>query len=232
MEDNGGWDASADAWIASIGQDGDWTRRTVLDAVMLERAVAAGGRFIDIGCGEGRFVRMLQEKGLNGCGIDPVPRLLERARECDPQGDYRLGKGEQLDFDDASFDLSIAYLSLIDIPDFRSAITEMVRITKPGGRLLIANLTGHFSAGRWQKGLKSRFVMDHYSEERPSRERWAGIDVINWHRPLHAYMQAFLAHGLVLTWFDEPTPLENTSDKHDRYTRVPGFLVMEWQKPI
>ncbi|MEO9469621.1 class I SAM-dependent methyltransferase [Parasphingorhabdus sp.] len=234
-DDVNGWVKSADAWIASMGEQGDWTRRTFLDAVMLDRATAVGGRFLDVGCGEGRFVRMLQDRGMSGSGIDPVPSLIETAQERDSRGDYAVGFGEKLVFDDASFDLTIAYLSLIDIEDFRAAIAEMARVTKPGGFLLIANLTSFFTAGKWNRsltGTAKSFEMDNYSEERATREKWAGIDILNWHRPLSAYFEAFLGNGLELTHFSEPTPPPFDDPKHDRYARVPGFLVMEWKKTL
>ena len=232
--DLNGWVSSADAWIASIGDEGDWTRKTFLDTAMLERAKAHEGRFLDIGCGEGRFVRKLQALGLNGVGIDPVEKLIEVAKDRDPKGDYRIGAGEKLDFEDASFHLTVSYLSLIDIEDFRAAIKEMTRVTKPGGTILIANLLGHFTAGKWERGQQGdgrQFVIDNYHEERANREVWSGIDVINWHRPMGAYLEAFLANGLILRHFSEPTPPDQDDPKSDRYTRVPGFLVMEWGKP-
>jgi len=233
-DDVNGWVSSADAWIASIGEDGDWTRRTFLDAAMLERVERFEGRFLDIGCGEGRFVRMLQERGLQGIGIDPVAKFIEEAQQRDPKGDYRIGVGEELAFDGDSFDLTVSYLSLIDIEDFRAAIKEMTRVTKPGGTLLIANLLGHFTAGKWERGLMGagrRFEMDNYSEERASREQWQGIDILNWHRPLSAYFEAFLGNGLILKHFSEPTPPFSNDPKNDRYIRVPGFGVIEWEKP-
>ena len=49
-------------------------------------------------------------------------------------------------FADASFDLVVSYITLVDIPDFRAAIREMARVLRPGGALLMANLTGYISA--------------------------------------------------------------------------------------
>lgn len=232
--DINGWTRSAEAWIASIGEAGDWTRRTLLDQVMLERVARHSGTALDIGCGEGRFVRMLKEQGWNAVGIDPVERLIAEAGKHDPDGDYRIGFGEDLAFEDESFDLVVSYLSLIDIEDFRVAIREMTRVTKPGGSLLIANLTGYFTAGKWVRGLDGqhkRFEIDNYHQERASREQWLGIDILNWHRPLSAYLQEFLANGLILRHFDEPTPPDQSDPKSDRYSRVPGFVVMEWERP-
>jgi SAM-dependent methyltransferase len=100
--------------------------------------------------------------------------LLETARQRDPSGDYRLGRAEQLAFDDASFDLVVSYVTLVDIPDYRAGIREMARVLKPGGSLLIANLTGFASACAdrgWVKdedGQHLHFPLDRFSKNRPS----------------------------------------------------------------
>jgi hypothetical protein len=63
-----GWAESAAAWITDIGEEGDYGRACVLDRPMLERI--HGRRFataLDVGCGEGRFCRMLQVG--RGCGL-------------------------------------------------------------------------------------------------------------------------------------------------------------------
>jgi len=80
MTDNG-WQDSADAWIADQGDHGDFGRRYVLDPVMLPRAVAcAPQRALDVGCGEGRFCRMLRQPGIHTGGPDPAPALPATAR--------------------------------------------------------------------------------------------------------------------------------------------------------
>ena len=105
----------------------------------------------------------------------------------------------------------VSYLTLVDIADFRTAIGEMTRVLKPGGSLLIANLTGFTSAGAAQGWVKdadgpvaciSRSIS--YLEEASFWFEWAGIRIENWHRPLAAYMEAFLKCGLQLTFFAEP----------------------------
>ena len=95
----------------------EWTsRRWVLDAPMLVRALAPRpSRALDVGCGEGRFCRMLQNHGVDTVGIDPTPALLARAKALDPAGDYREGRGETLEFEDACFDLVVSYLTLIGL---------------------------------------------------------------------------------------------------------------------
>jgi 2-polyprenyl-3-methyl-5-hydroxy-6-metoxy-1,4-benzoquinol methylase len=240
LEDNG-WESSAQAWIDSMGERGergDWGRQHVLDPVMMTRV--ANGRFgnaLDVGCGEGRFCRMLKAAGVRATGIDPMQRFIEVARQRDPGGDYRLGRAEALEFADANFDLVVSYITLIDIPDFRAAISEMARVLRPGGSLLIANLTGYISAcgdRGWVKddsGKDLHFPVDNYLGEFPLWLEWSGIRVVNWHRPLDAYMTAFLEAGLILKFFSEPAPASGKAEHQERARRVPWFVVMEWQRP-
>ncbi|MGJ4939750.1 class I SAM-dependent methyltransferase [Bradyrhizobium sp. HKCCYLS1011] len=234
-----GWDESAQAWIDANGERGDWAREHVLDPVMRERI--ATGRFhnaLDVGCGEGRFCRVLSAMGIAATGIDPTVQLLKTAHERDPSGDYRAGRAEAMEFETASFDLVISYITLIDIPDFRAAIHEMARVVRPGGSVLIANLTGFTSAGAAQGWVKDdagrhlHFPVDHYLEEFPFWFEWSGIRIENWHRPLSAYMSTFLESGLRLAFFAEPAPVSGERVHQERFRRAPWFVVMEWQKPI
>lgn len=233
-----GWTESARAWIADMGDTGDFGRACVLDRPMLERVAA--GSFVDaldVGCGEGRFCRMLQAKGIRTTGIDPTKALIGQARRRDSEGDYRIGQAETLDFPDRSFDLVVSYLSLIDIPDIARAIAEMARVLRPGGALLIANLTSFNTAaqaGGWTRDGKGNpiFPIDHYLDERADWVAWRGIRIRNWHRPLGAYIALLLDQGLTLSHFAEPTPYAGDPATIARYRRVPWFLIMEWRKPV
>jgi SAM-dependent methyltransferase len=232
-----GWDESAQAWIKSMGPAGDWGRKYVLDTPMLARFEGRAYRdAIDIGCGEGRFCRLLRARGIASVGIDPTSALIAQARRCDPEGDYRVMAAEALDLPDASFDVAIAYLSLIDIGDLTAAIAEAHRVLRPGGVFLIANLQSFNTASIAQGWLREpdgsrRFCIDHYFDERAVRTAWQGIRIVNWHRPMRTYMQGLLDAGFALNHFDEPEPIGVDDDKAKRYRRVPNFLIMEWQKP-
>ena len=231
-----GWNASAQAWITEMGADGDWGRRHVLDAPMLARVRGRGFQSaVDIGCGEGRFCRKLAAEHIRCIGIDPTADLIHAAQQRDPQGDYRIEPAESLSLADASVDLAIAYLSLIDIADLPLALAEAHRVLRPGGVFLIANLQSFNTAAvplgwtREPDGSR-RFCIDHYFEERIVETAWRGIRIHNWHRPMQAYMQGLLDAGFDLVHFDEPAPQGVEGDKADRYRRVPNFLVMEWRK--
>jgi SAM-dependent methyltransferase len=233
-----GWDESAAAWIADMGERGDYARQFVLDAPMLERVRGRGFQTaLDVGCGEGRFCRMMQACGLRAIGVDPTEALISEARRRDPAGDYRIGRAEALEFADGSFDLVVSYVTLVDIPDVRSGIAEMARVLRPGGALLIANLTSFSTAGplegwRWaDRDGTPQFPIDRYLEERADWVSWRGIQIRNWHRPLSTYMSLLLEAGLALRHFAEPVPHGGDPEKAALYRRVPYFLIMEWEKP-
>jgi SAM-dependent methyltransferase len=234
-----GWQSSANAWIDEMGDDGDFGRRYVLDPVMLPRALRNSPQTaLDVGCGEGRFCRMLQQHGVHTTGIGGGPGAGAAARAKDPNGAYLEAPAERLPFPANSFDLLISYLTLIDIPDIRAAIPEMARVLNPGGTLLIANLNSFNTAGGesgWVKdanGARLHYPIDNYLDERAMWIAYRGIRVVNHHRPLSAYLSALLAAGLQLTHFDEPSPTAAASPARARaYRRAPWFLVMEWTKP-
>ena len=182
---------------------------------------------------------MLKSRGVDAVGIDPTPALIAVARARDAHGAYVEATAERLPFREGAFDLVVSYLSLIDIPDVEAAIPEMARVLKPGGRLLIANLTSFNTACAdvgWVKDANGRrlyYPIDHYLQERAMWIEYRGIRVVNHHRPLSTYLRACLGAGLVLTHFDEPAASADApASRAGGYARAPWFLVMEWRKPV
>jgi hypothetical protein len=112
----------------------------------------------------------------------------------------------------------------------------MVRVLKPGGTLLIANMNSFITASgdvRWVKGedgTHRHFPLDKYLEERCDVVSWRSITIDNWHRPLGVYMQLLLAQNLRLTFFDEPAPHGGDPEIVGRYHRAPWHMVMEWRR--
>jgi SAM-dependent methyltransferase len=236
FEMDNGWAASANAWITDIGDRGDFGRRYVLDRVMLDRALARAPKTaLDLGCGEGRFCRMLKQHGIEVTGLDATHELIEAAHTRDTDGVYLEGLAERLPFSSNTFDLVVSYLSLIDIPNIEEAISEMARVLVPGGALLIANLNSFNTAcvdTGWIKdkaGRRLYYPIDRYFEERSMWVAYRGIRIRNHHRPMSTYMRILLDAGLRLSYFDEPLPSADAPvEKAESYRRVPWFLVMEW----
>jgi SAM-dependent methyltransferase len=233
---DGGWTASAGAFIRFL-DDGDVSRTRLLDEVMLRLCGDVdSSHVLDVGCGEGRFMRMLRERGATCAGIDPTPGMVAAARER-ASGDVVRAMAEKIPFGDGRFDLVVSYVTLVDIPGYREAIREMARVLSPGGHLIVANLSFVTASEGWARGEDGKRLyhrVDRYVEEWSRVFEWSGISIVNWHRPLGAYMRAYLECGLLLREFLEPMPtdesLRDDAFFEDWY-RVNDFTVMDWQQP-
>lgn len=117
------------------------------------RANQLDGRLLEVGVGTGLALPHYK-RSLKVTGVDLSPDMLKRARE-------RIAKrrvhnvealiemdATKLAFADASFDIAVAMYVMTVVPDPVAVMSELARVTKPGGRVLIVN---HFSV---EKGLR------------------------------------------------------------------------------
>jgi SAM-dependent methyltransferase len=233
-----GWQDSAAAYIA-FQDAGDRNRTLLLDPVMLDLCGdVRGERMLDIGCGEGRFCRMLAERGASVTGIDVIAEMAQTARARGSAHDaFVLAGAQALPFADATFDLAVSYVTLVDIVEYAAAIREAARVLRPGGRFVVANLNFVTASLGWQRdddGNRMYHRVDRYADEFPQVLEWAGMRIVNWHRPLANYMAAFLSSGLILRDFLTPVPEDQSlrdDPQMEDWFRVPLFNVMRWEKP-
>ncbi len=98
-----------------------------------------GKEVLDVGCGTGFLVHLLQEAGFDAVGVDPSKGMLEAAIKTYPQlreSVFEAG-AERLPFIDNNFDVVIASGSLVHVPEIEDAAREMIRVLRPGGLLRI-----------------------------------------------------------------------------------------------
>ncbi|MGZ6296023.1 MAG: methyltransferase domain-containing protein [Candidatus Limnocylindrales bacterium] len=106
--------------------------------------VATARTVLEVGCGSGVVLRDLARRlpaAATAVGLDPSPALLAMARrladEAGVGSSVQIVEGDarELPFDDASFDMVLAATTLLHVPDAERAIGEMVRVTRPAGRV-------------------------------------------------------------------------------------------------
>jgi SAM-dependent methyltransferase len=102
--------------------------------------VRNAGLICDIGTGPGHVARYLHDRGVNICGIDLAPEMVDRARRLNPGIAFQQGDMFALDIADETFGGITAFYALVNIPraDVGRALRELLRILKPGSLLLLA----------------------------------------------------------------------------------------------
>jgi ubiquinone/menaquinone biosynthesis C-methylase UbiE len=102
----------------------------------------AVGEVLEVAVGTGRNLPFYPD-GTRLTAVDWSPAMLgvarERAAALGRDVDLRPGDAQALDFPDGSFDTVLCALGLCAIPDDRRAVTEMARVLRPGGRLLLVD---------------------------------------------------------------------------------------------
>jgi SAM-dependent methyltransferase len=109
---------------------GEWAPR-FCDAL----AVGPGKRVLDVACGTGVVAREAAKRGAGVVGLDRNAGMLAVARRLDGVVEWREGLAEALRFDDASFDAVGSQFGLMFFEDRVTALSEMWRVTKSGGRM-------------------------------------------------------------------------------------------------
>jgi SAM-dependent methyltransferase len=98
------------------------------------------GAGLDVGCGTGALAQRLAGAGYEMVGVDPSEGMLAVLRHRAPQIQAVAASGTELPFPDASFDLVLTVATLhhiADAADVRATLAEMVRVVRPGGRVLV-----------------------------------------------------------------------------------------------
>lgn len=111
-----------------------------LDLPEIIREHVRGRKAIDFGCGAGRSTRFLQRLGFDVVGVDISEDMLKKARELDPEGDYRLIEDAGLSqFKQGVYDLALSAFTFDNIPTMEKKVNnfrELRRLLRNEGRII------------------------------------------------------------------------------------------------
>ena len=120
-------------------------------------AVAPGTRMLDVACGAGQIALPAARAGVRVTGIDIAENLIEQARAGAKAEalDIRFDEGdaEVLAFDDGAFDLVVSLIGAMFAPRPERVAAELVRVCRPGGRIVMANWTPEGFVGQMFKTI-------------------------------------------------------------------------------
>ena len=117
--------------ILSYGQDARWKAKLVSLA-----DVRRGERALDLAAGTGDIALAIAARGAKTIGLDITHRMLQLAASKSSAARFITGDMTSLPFRSSSFDLITTGYGLRNVPDLDTAIDEIARVLRPGGRLL------------------------------------------------------------------------------------------------
>lgn len=178
----------------------------------------AGLRVCDLACGEGYLTRALAARGAHVTGIDLSQNLLAHARRQSPQADITFIHDDAQTLAavaDASFDVVICNMALMDIPDLDATMTTVHRILKAGGTFVYCILhpcfETPFNVGNPPHELDAdgnvvAIRITQYSKEGKWFSEGSGIrgTLGSIHRMLSTYLNTLIQAGFTIAQLQEP----------------------------
>jgi SAM-dependent methyltransferase len=121
-----------------------WAKESL---VLRRQGLAPDARVLEIGCGPGfvtqRLLALVPDGSVTGIDNDPyMVELAQRRLAGLGRVDVRAGSVDATGFSDASFDVATARLVFQHLPDPMSALAELKRVLRPGGRLFVTDGDG------------------------------------------------------------------------------------------
>ena len=139
-----------------------------------------GERALDVACGTGNAALALARAGASVVGIDQAERLVavaaERAAAEGVDAEFVVGDATALPVADASFDVAVSLFGVI-FADVAAAAAELLRVTRPGGRIVLTT---------WTTGGATAEVMEAIRETLGGPRRppvWSDPEVVGSHFP-------------------------------------------------
>ena len=171
------------------------------------------GDLLEIGCGEGRGVSLLQDLVKSYRGIDKINEVVDKLSAQYPQAHFEQSVIPPLDFADQKFDSIISFQVIEHIRDDNRYLAEISRVLKPGGIALLTtpNIKMSLSRNPWHireytadeltdlcrpyfskvemLGITGNDkVMQYYKQNKDSVKRMTRFDILDLQHKLPAFM--------------------------------------------
>jgi ubiquinone/menaquinone biosynthesis C-methylase UbiE len=222
-------------------EDGLWhVLLSRFEEILRERL--KGARVCDIACGEGYLSRFLGQFGPRGViGIDLSAALIDAARQRSNEANlsYRVDDAQRLrTFSDASVDVAVSQLAIMDIPDHRALFRSVRRVLRAGGVFVFSLLHPCFETPFQApeesqllldaNGNPTAFIVRRYAKEGFWQSGGTGVrgHMGAYHRTLSTLLNDLLAAGFHLEKLDEPVV-----EGGGLFSQVPQVLLIAARVP-
>lgn len=194
----------------------------------------SGLTVLDAGCGQGYLSRILAARGAHVTGIDLSPKLIQLAREQDPEQQISYQVADLCrplpEYSD-HFELIVNHFVLNDVYDYKGFLATLAGLLKPGHRLVLSMNNPYSFVVRGH-------VRDYFETGQPHSYRGMaaeGVKVHFYHHTLEEYLDACFTAGFQLQrLLDIPTPIARYRFESDALIKpgyhFPFFIVLSLVK--
>lgn len=208
-------------WYDNLLEEGSDSYQEKLIKPNLLRILAPkpGEEILDVGCGQGYFSRLIAKEGSRVVGVDLANELIAIAREeAGERESYFVMSAEKMSgLQNSRFDAAICILALQNMKNLQNAISEMSRVLKTNGRLVLVLNHPAFrvpTASFWGYDEKAkaqyRSIYKYLSEISQEVDMTQGVKdkskkkfTMSFHHPLQVYFKAFAKAGLATVRLEE-----------------------------
>ena len=134
---------AADGFDTATGKTSEAGRARIGDVIRRNLGIAAGQRILEVGCGAGAVLALLEASGAILAGVDYSAPHIDIARRALPSADLRAGEANSLPFHDGAFDGVFShgvFLYFSDLAYGWRVLAEMTRVASSAARLLILDV--------------------------------------------------------------------------------------------
>jgi len=243
------WEDAIDVWEDFQETGKDYARDRVHGPALLRALGPVRGlRILDLGCGQGRFTRILARRGAKVVGIDWSTAMIRVARRHEAEAPLGIeyhhldARKVQHAWPRASFDRVVACMSLMDMPDAAAPIRGAHRLLRADGRLVFS-VSHPFSTAalRWENPSadvrhRGAMLVDRYFEEGPRVTEWSmkrlkrPFTTPCWHRTFETWFRLLWHSGFEIESLSEPHPSPGALRSNPLLagsSRVPFYLVLK-----
>lgn len=229
------WGSASREAAEQHGDDGDFARQHLLNPALFSLlGDIEGKKILDAGCGQGYLCRLLARRGAIVTGVEPAESWYAYAQEREQQEQLSITYIQE-DLSTFSqyhdtFDVVIANMVFMDIPDYQTAMHNCIVSLKCGGSFLFSITHPCFEESSTEWNKKGYVEIRGYLQEFAIPSQYG-----YWfHRPLSTYLNFMLSEGCTLQRLVEPQLSEEVvkqyGTQHTRNVHVPQFFVVYAQK--
>ncbi len=198
-------------------------------------------KVLDLGCGPGRYSKILSDKKAKVTGIDNSEKLIEVAQKEAPKANFILGDIEKLPFSNNQFDIVISTLVIGHLKDWNKVLKEVNRVLKKDG-IFIFSITGPFSLIKEKQKyfFKRIWTVKDYFKERIVYNFWGQGKIkhkmSHYHKTYGTIIRYLVNNKFMIIDYEDCKPLEEAKkykehiEKYNYFSNFPHFCVWKVKK--